>query len=348
MTYDDFLKKATETGYIKEFSDYDLAVARENPDFGFSILTLKQDYRNAPTPEAKALINARANELRRQYGYTGGEAGSGYYTEGFSYPKFESQYSKTADELLGKVIDRPDFSYPEYQGRYTQTATRLLDEILNRPDFSYDPQSDPSYSAYRKQYLREGKRATEDVLGQAAAMTGGLPSSAAVTAAAQAGDYYATKLTDMLPDLYRQAYDRYLKEFSADISKLSAVRDMEDADYGRWSEERDFSYRDYLKSYDTDRSNLDAVRDMEGEDYDRWEGERDFRYRDYLDRLDMAAADEETRMARERQRISSALRIWRTYGYATREVADALGVPEGTPTSDQRYSDWSMKMRMYE
>jgi hypothetical protein len=400
FTYEDFIKKANETGLLGEFSTYDLAVAQENPDFGFSILTLKQDYRNAPTPEAKALINAKANELRRHYGYTGGESGSGFYTEGFSYPGYEnrytrtttdmldkvlnprefsypdyqSRYTQTATDMLGRLLNRQDFSYPEYQSRYTETATRLLDELLNRPEFSYDLQSDPSYSAYRKQYLREGKRASEDVLGQAAAMTGGMPSSAAVTAASQAGDYYASQLSDMIPTLY-------LKEFTMDRAKLDTVRDMESTDYSRWASDRDFSYQDYLNRYSMDKTGLDIVRDMESTDYARWAGERDFSYQDYLNRYNMgkagldimrdmestdyarwaderdfrfqdyltrqslARADEQTRTAQDQQRISNALDIWRAYGYATQEVADALGVPVGTPTSDQRYSDWSMRMR---
>lgn len=344
FSYEDFMRKATETGLIGEFSDYDLAVARENPAFGLSILTLKQDYRDAPTPEAKALVNARANELRSRYGYTGGGTGAKFYAEGFSYPKYDSTYTKTATDMLDKVLNLQEFSYPDYQSKYTQTASRLLDDLLNRPDFNYNPNSDPSYSAYRKQYLREGKRASEDVLGQAAAMTGGIPSSAAVSAATQAGDYYSSQLTDMIPTLYQQAYDRYLKEFTMDRSKLDTVRDMESTDYGRWAGERDFNYKDYLNRYNMDKAGLDAVRDMDSTDYSRWAGERDFRYQDYINRESMERAEEQTRTARDRQRISNAMDIWRAYGYATQEVSDALGVPVGTPTSNQRYSDWSMRI----
>lgn len=80
--------------------------------------------------------------------------------------------------------------------------------------FEYDAASDPVYSQYRKQFLREGKRAVEDTMGTAAAMTGGIPSSHAVTAAGQAGNYYNAQLTDKIPELYQQAYNRYLNEFT--------------------------------------------------------------------------------------------------------------------------------------
>ena len=75
-------------------------------------------------------------------------------------------------------------------------------------DFTYNAREDPVYQDYRKQYLREGDRATANALGQASAASAGRPSSYAVTAATQAGDYYATQLTDKIPDLYNQAWTR--------------------------------------------------------------------------------------------------------------------------------------------
>ena len=65
----------------------------------------------------------------------------------------------------------------------------LRDEYLRRAasmEWNYDPNSDPVWQALQKQYRREGQRATEDTLGRYAAMTGGMPSSAAISARAQA------------------------------------------------------------------------------------------------------------------------------------------------------------------
>ncbi len=57
-TYDDFVKAAGEL--ISQFSPADLATAKLYPDFGMSLLTLKQDYANAGTDEARPLHARRS------------------------------------------------------------------------------------------------------------------------------------------------------------------------------------------------------------------------------------------------------------------------------------------------
>lgn len=76
----------------------------------------------------------------------------------------------------------------------------------NPGQFYYDYENDPVWQAYKKEYLREGDRASEQTLGQTAAMTGGIPSSYAETAAQQANNYYAGKLADKIPELYSDAF----------------------------------------------------------------------------------------------------------------------------------------------
>jgi len=211
-TYDDFVSAAEGSGLLSQFSQYDLDLAKQYPEFGMSILSLKQDWGSASTDEAKALINAKANELRSSYGnYTAGADGGGYYANGLSPASYQSAYS---DDIAD-----------------------ALDKVTNREEFSYDKDSDPSYSAYKKEYLREGQRATADALGQAATLTGGIPSTAAVTAATQAGDYYATKLSDMVPTLYQQAYERYLDEYNMDTNALSALQTQDNTEYSRLLDE---------------------------------------------------------------------------------------------------------------
>ena len=48
-TYDQFRKSAQDSGLWGQFSQADLSMAQQNPDFGMSILKTKQDYRNATT-----------------------------------------------------------------------------------------------------------------------------------------------------------------------------------------------------------------------------------------------------------------------------------------------------------
>lgn len=72
-SYDDFVKAANNAGLWNQFSQADLSTARENPNFGMSILGLKQEYGSAATDEQRRQINDQANALRSSYGnYTGG------------------------------------------------------------------------------------------------------------------------------------------------------------------------------------------------------------------------------------------------------------------------------------
>ena len=72
-TYDQFRQAAQNSGLLGEFSDADLSLAQRNPDAGMSLLSYKNDYRNATTDAERELANLGAEGIRRSYGsYTGG------------------------------------------------------------------------------------------------------------------------------------------------------------------------------------------------------------------------------------------------------------------------------------
>ena len=255
-TFDDFKKAAMEAGVYETFSEHDLRLAERDPSAGMSLLRYKTDWKNAGTDEARALASAGAESVRRTYGgYTGGSDGTGYYLEtpsGFTY-------------------DRPE---PVYNSRYADAAKAALDEVTGMGSFSYDHTTDPVYSAYKKQYAREGKRATEDTLGSFAAASGGIPSSYAVTAASEAGDYYAAQMSDKIPELYEAAYGRYLDEYNAKLNKYGSLKAAESEEYSR--------YLDELGRYDAEKEaaygrHLDSIGyydDREREAYEKSEQEK--------------------------------------------------------------------------
>lgn len=239
-TYDQFRKSAQDSGLWGQFSQADLSMAQQNPDFGMSILKTKQDYRNATTDEARAAAHRQADALRSSWGgYTGGGNGGSFVLYPMSPRNFEYEAA------------------PTYESRYDDTIQDLIAGLLDRPDFSYDPATDPLYQNYRKQYTREGQRATADALGAAAAASGGIPSSYANAAANQASNYYAAQLTDKIPDLYQLAYNQYLNDYNMDLSNLGVVQGAEQSDYDK--------YLNQLNQYNTDRN---------------------FRYGQFLDELD--------------------------------------------------------------
>ena len=149
-TYDDFQKAAS--GSNVNFSQYDLDLAKKYPEFGMSVLDLKKQYAGATTAEQRALINAKANQLRSSYGnYTAGADGSQYVSDG--------KYAPKIDETLDKIGSFGSFSYkdaPTYENRYQQKQQELLDAALNRDPFSWSKETDPQYGSYKKTYLREG------------------------------------------------------------------------------------------------------------------------------------------------------------------------------------------------
>ena len=180
------------------FSDADMQLARKNPNAGMGLIDAKVRWNQAKTAADRAKYNQQAEAIRSLYGgYLGGDDGFGY-----------------------TPVDSPnDYVAPE------------------KPTFSYDLESDPVWQAYKKQYTREGQRATQDALGTTAASTGGIPSSYATAAATQAGDYYAAQMTDKVPELYQQAYNRYLNELS------------------QWNADRSFGYGQYIDELNTQIAN---------------------------------------------------------------------------------------------
>ena len=274
FTYDGFLTAASNAGLLGEFSQADLDTAKKYPEFGYSVLGLKQDIHAATTPEAKLLANEAANRLRSSYGgYTGGKYGADYISDG----KIPNQIDGVLDQINNFGSFTFDQERPTYENQYAKQQQALLDAILNREDFSWSKEEDPQWSSYKKSYLREGDRATADALGQAAAASGGRPSTAALTAATQAGDYYATQLNDIIPTLYQQAYDQYLNEYNMSLQDLNAVNTQEQLDYakyldqlGQFNTDRNFAFNQYLSDFDILQNQLASLQGQDSVDYNRW------------------------------------------------------------------------------
>lgn len=280
MTYQDVLNQIKNAGMENQFSQYDMATAQKYPEFGASMLSIKQDWNNAKDQAGKTAANQAAEALRRQYGsYLGGSDGSKYYGLGPSPGSYQSIYQQQMQEALDRLGNYGSFEYgaaPSYNNRYQQQIDDLLNRVQNYKDFTWSKENDPAYSAYAKQYRREGARATEDAMAAAAAATGGQISTAAMTAASQAGDYYAGKLADAIPQLYENAYQRYLSEYSKLVDQLNQTQQQEQMDYnkyltdlGQYNTDRNFSYNQWADGYNMLGSYLDILESLDNVAYDR-------------------------------------------------------------------------------
>lgn len=310
-TYDDFLKALAGSGV--NFSDADMKLAQQNPDAGMSIINYKQDWANAKTDEARALAHQGAENIRAGYGeYTGGIDGSQYKLTPMSPNSYQapdkpvyggSSYGGDLQNLWNQQMNYGSFSFneaqPTYTNRYDDRIQAKLQKVENPDPFSYDPATDQLYQNYRKQYTREGQRATADALGAAAAASGGLPSSYAQTAAGQAANYYAAQMTDKIPELYNLAYQKYLGDFQMQQAGLAALQTAEQSDYdkyrgelGQYNVNRDFARGIWNDEYNHLANNVQTAQSLDNQEYQRYLDalnqyniDRNFGYQQTLDEI---------------------------------------------------------------
>lgn len=187
------------------------------------------------------------------------ELGGGDYTP--------SENVQAAQQYLQSILDNKP---ADYQSKFGDQLSALYDQIMNREKFNYDLNGDALYQQYKDQYQLLGRQAMQDTMGQAAAMTGGYGNSYASTAGNQAYQSYLQQLNDVVPELYQQAYNRYLQEGEDLQNKYAITQAAEQMDYGRW--------QDAYSNWQNERAYA----------YNAYGDERNFDYNDYTNRLSNA------------------------------------------------------------
>ena len=211
-TYKDFEDKVKEYGFTPDqISEADYRLAQQNADAGVALLGYKNDWLTATNDSAKAMAHAAAEDIRSRYGnYSGGGDGGKFTPTGTA----------------------------QYEDPWEQTIQSTVRNLQNKK-FEWSPETDPNVKYYEDAYRREGERAMKDTLGAVAATTGGIPSSYATAAAAQQRNYYAQQMADKYPELYQQAFDRFMQEYDREYNMLSAYGDLSELGYGRWSDKQE-------------------------------------------------------------------------------------------------------------
>lgn len=158
------------------------------------------------------------------------------------------------------------------RGDYSWVGDEKLNEYIsqweNRPDFSYDFNADALYQQYKDKYIKQGKMAMADTIGQASAMTGGYGNSYAQSVGQQTYNAHLEQLNDVIPELYQMAYDRYNQDGQDLLNTISLMRGEREFDYGTWADK-------------TDR--LISDRGYYGDEYDRLYGRDYSTYRDTVE-----------------------------------------------------------------
>ena len=206
----------------------------------------------------------------------------------YSYKKYEQseEVKKAREALFQQESAKPGAYSSQWQSRLEST----LKKILNRKEFRYDMNADALYNQYRDQYLRQGKLAMEDTLGQAAALTGGYGSSYAQQVGQQTYQGYLAGLNDKLPELYRLALSKYQQEGDQLRDNYDLMSGREASDYGR--------YQDAVRAWQTERDYLADRYDTQWEaDYARYNDDKTFDFSVWKDAASRAGAQAEALLA---------------------------------------------------
>lgn len=150
------------------------------------------------------------------------------------------------------------------KGSNADKADRTL-KRANAMNFHYNPQQDPLYKQIKNNYQKSVGDVIENTMGSYAGMTGGMPSSYAVSAAATAGNQHMQKADDMIPELYQLAYGKYADD-KADLYKQYGIyQGLEEQQYNRKALEDQ-------AAYEKEQAELKAKADAEAAqlDYEKW------------------------------------------------------------------------------
>ena len=160
----------------------------------------------------------------------------------------------------------------DYQSNWSEALKQAAQNLFSRPSFRYDAASDPLYQSYRQQYLRSGRLAMLDTLGQAQLGTGGYGNSYAQTTAQQAYGAQLQSLQGRIPELYQIAMNRYGLETTALSDRLSYLQQQESQDYSR--------YQDALDAWQKQTNLLaNQLTAQKEQDYDRYVSDRDYSFK---------------------------------------------------------------------
>lgn len=124
----------------------------------------------------------------------------------------------------------------KYKSSFAKQLASLYDQISSREAFSYDPAEDATYQRYAAIYSRQGKMAMEDTMGKSAALTGGYGSSYTQNAGQQAYNQYLQELSELVPELQKNAWERYIRQGEALNDRYALLKGQENTEYERWQD----------------------------------------------------------------------------------------------------------------
>ena len=184
------------------------------------------------------------------------------------------QPSETVQQAQANLQQVQGMRPQSYNSKYGPALESILQQIQNPEGFKYEFNGDNQFKYLADLYTNQGRQASLDAQGQAAALTGGYGNSYGALAGAQAYQQHLLGLYDRGIDLQGQAYQRYTDQRGDLYNQMGALQGADETEYGR--------NRDAMADWRQDVANAQSA----------YQDERNFGYGQYTDALDNA-----TRMA---------------------------------------------------
>ena len=168
------------------------------------------------------------------------------------------EYLGLTDEIKKQESDIKNIG--GFKGTYSEQIDKKVADYLGRDKFNFNPNNSSTYQQIRNQYLGDGKRAMEDTLANGALLTGGYNNSAAQVAAQQTYNDYVKGVTDYIPKLEAEAYERHLNEGNQMLADINLMKGLDDSEYGKYIDDLNQKYQmlSHLTGMQQNYANLDA------------------------------------------------------------------------------------------
>lgn len=186
------------------------------PDDLAKLYANKNIWHNTTDENEKRRANEENKKLRAMYGM-GDEhdVSIGELSHYRSLVNRQNAQAEHKNELLRNITDDAMVTNANVRNAANKVA-----------NFNYNPYTDVVYQSYADMYNRQGQSAAKQTLNNLNASNMGRNSSYGAAATAQVQQAYAQKVSDMIPQLAQQEYDRLVQRYGME-------RDIADSLYNR-------------------------------------------------------------------------------------------------------------------
>ena len=181
-----------------------------------------------------------------------------------------TEQATAANQALQSILNQKPQGYTS---KYSGQLENILQQLQNGQKFNYNVNDDAYFQSLKDTKTQLAKQAAMDVMGNAAALTGGYGNTAAQGAANQQYQQSLLSLNDDAMNAYQLALQRFQMEQQGLGDQFNMLAQLEGQDYNR--------YRDTVGDWEREREYLTNRADVETE-----RGREDWRYNlDYLTQL---------------------------------------------------------------